>query len=81
MTTMTNSSNANNELLNNIIVCMNNIINHYIKDVNDGKLKKKNKFPLVPSKKAVNSKNIYYKPKFNNIQMRYSNLSNRTLRY
>ena len=41
---MTNSSNANNVMINNIIVCMNNIINHYIKDVNDGKLKKKINF-------------------------------------
>ena len=36
---------------------------------------------VAMSKKASNATNVYYKPLIKNVEMRYSKLSNRTLRH
>ena len=77
-TTTTNTMSSNYVIL----MCMNDIINQHISTHHKVDLSTTtNKMPVVRSKKASNARNVYYKPNIKHVQMRYSNLSTRTLRH
>jgi len=81
---MTESYTNNNCTNNN---CMVNIDSRYkynmymLENKNKSYNNTYNETPVAKSKKSKNATNVYYKPNIKNKEIRYSNLSNRTLRY